>query len=73
MTGAATAERDLPKLLTAQELADRLETVSVHRIYELTREGSIPHVRLGRAVRYSASAVAEWLEAGGTGPWSADG
>lgn len=56
----------LPRLLTAREVADRTG-IPLSRIYELVRLEKLPHVRLGRAVRFSAEAVREWLDAGGTG------
>lgn len=60
----------LPRLLTAREVADATG-LPAWRVYELMRSGALPHVRLGRACRYSAAAVSEWLAAGGTGPWTA--
>ena len=62
----AVAEAALPKLLTAHELADQLDSISLHRIYELCREGSIPHVKVGRSVRFAVPQIVAWLEAGGT-------
>jgi len=47
--------------------------LSLPRIYELTRSGALPHVRLGRAVRYSPAAVSAFFEAGGTGRWTSPG
>lgn len=72
MARPTATNRELPRLLTAKELADHLGSVSPQRIYRLTREGVIPHIRLGRAVRFSAESVAEWIAAGGTGPLDAD-
>ena len=63
----ATAAPPLPRLLTVDDLAELLESISTDRIYELAREGQIPHVRVGRSVRFSAEAVAAWLASGGTG------
>ena len=63
---APSVEEKLPKLLTAHELADQLDSISLHRIYELCREGSIPHVKVGRSVRFAVPAIASWIEAGGT-------
>lgn len=40
--------------------------VSRQRVYELTRAGVLPHVRLGRSVRYDPEAVERWIEQGGT-------
>ncbi len=42
--------------------------LSAHRIYELARQRKIPHVRLGRTVKFDPSAVEEWIATGGTGP-----
>ena len=61
-----TATTDLPRLLHTAEVAG-MTGISKARLYELVREGSIPHVRLGRAVRYPAPALREWIDAGGTG------
>ena len=63
---AAVAEAHLPRLLTAHDLADQLDSLSLHRIYELCREGLIPHVKVGRSVRFAVPAIASWIEAGGT-------
>ena len=70
---APSVEEKLPKLLTAHELANQLDSISLHRIYELVREGSLPAVRVGRSVRFSAQAIAAWIENGGTtGPDGAE-
>lgn len=60
------ASRELPRLLTADEVA-RQTGLSKGRIYELAREEDMPHVRLGRAVRFDPVAVREWIASGGTG------
>ena len=65
MTDAADPPM-LPRLLNAREVADATG-LSLARLYELTRAGSIPHVRIGRSVRYSALALCRWFDAGGTG------
>jgi len=59
----------LPRLLKAQEVSEQT-SIPLSRIYELAREGSLPCVRMGRAMRFSAPAVLEWIENGGTGPES---
>jgi len=58
--GAATTP-----LLGAQEVSDRLG-IRLHRTYELAREQQIPHVRIGRQVRFDAAALEEWIRRGGT-------
>ncbi len=55
----------LPRLLKAQEVAGQTG-LPLARVYELAREGQLPHVRLGRALRFDPTAVAEWLRNGGT-------
>ena len=60
------APAQIPRLRTAAELAARLEGVSRQRLYQLAAAGQIPHVRLGRAIRFSDEAIAEWVRNGGT-------
>jgi len=49
-------------LLTADEVAALLK-VTKPWVYAQTRAGRIPHVRLGRYVRYRRAAVLAWLAA----------
>lgn len=48
-------------LLTADEVATMLRMKRAW-VYAETRRGSLPHVRLGRYVRYRRSAVTAWVE-----------
>jgi len=48
-------------LLTAATLAERIEGYTPARLYELAREDKIPHVRIGRQVRFPERAVAAWI------------
>ena len=58
--------KDLRPLLTAQQ-AGRMLNVPTRRIYKMTREGLLPHVKLGcRHLRYSEESLREWIAAGGT-------
>lgn len=50
------------QLLTADQLADRWQ-VPKSQVYRLTRQGTIPAVKLGRYYRYRLDAVERW-EAG---------
>jgi excisionase family DNA binding protein len=62
--------------MTAEELAVRLH-VTLAWVYAETRAGRIPHLKLGRYVRYRRSTIAAWerekeegslaCAAGGTG------
>ena len=55
----------MQKLKTAKEISEVLN-LSQQRIYELTRRGLIPHVRIGhRQYRYIESEIEEWLRKGG--------
>lgn len=47
------------QLLTAEQLADRFQ-VPVSQIYRLTRDGTLPAVRLGRYYRYSPAAIEQF-------------
>lgn len=56
----------LPRLLTAKEVSNAL-SLPLASVYELSRRGELPTVRIGgRQVRYSAPAVREWIERGGS-------
>ncbi len=48
------------RVLIAVEVAELLK-VPVPRIYELARQGRIPHVRIGRQVRFRQEAIETWL------------
>lgn len=53
------------QMLTANEVA-RLLKLPLARVYELTRQHTIPVVRLGpRQLRYDLDALTEWAKAGG--------
>ena len=55
----ATPDSD-DKLLTAEEVAAMLRMTPAW-IYAQTRKDALPHLRLGRYVRYRRSAITEWL------------
>lgn len=54
-----------PRLLTAEVVADYLG-VTRGRLYELCREDLVPHIRMGRQLRFSPTELATWIELGGT-------
>lgn len=51
----------MDKLLTPQQIADVLG-VKISTIYQWTHQGFIPHVKLGRLVRFNETAVMKWVE-----------
>jgi len=55
------------RLLTAEEVAAFMR-VTRSWVYAETRRDGLPHVRLGRYVRYRRSAIERWLETGERGP-----
>ena len=56
----------MDKLLTVRELAEWW-ALSEDRIYTLSREGIIPHVRLGRTLRFSEAQILDFIADGGRG------
>ena len=48
------------RLLTAQEVADLL-AVPLSWVREATRDGRLPHLKLGRYRRYQAHTIQAWL------------
>jgi excisionase family DNA binding protein len=48
------------RLLTASEVAERLQ-VTPGWVYAATRANRLPHLRLGRYVRFRADAIERWL------------
>jgi excisionase family DNA binding protein len=48
-------------LMTAEEVAERLGGVSVKWVWAQSRAGKIPHVRLGRLLRYRPEKIEAWL------------
>lgn len=55
---------DTTLLLTAEEIGERIR-LSLPTVRLWTRTRGMPHLRLGRLVRYRADDVLAWLEAGG--------
>ena len=61
---------DDDKLLTAGEVADLIRVTRAW-VYAETRRNAIPHLRLGRYVRYRRSAIEAWMKAVERGPGAA--
>jgi excisionase family DNA binding protein len=56
------------RLLDAKEVAELL-SVPATWVREQTRTGDLPHLRLGRYVRFDQEAVLAWLETQRAGQW----
>ena len=48
-------------LLKVKETAAVL-SISARKLWELTNRGEIPHVRVGRSVRYDPADLQAWIE-----------
>jgi excisionase family DNA binding protein len=59
LTGPAPVTRDAEELLTMAEVAIRL-SIPESRAYDLARQKKLPAVRIGKYVRVSAQALAEY-------------
>lgn len=68
----ASAAAHVSPLLDATE-AGRLLSVPASWVLAEARANRIPHVRLGRYVRFSADDLEEWWRARMRGPWRARG
>ena len=53
---------DSASLMLAADVAELLQ-VSTAWVYAETRRGRLPHIRLGRYVRYRRAAIEAWLDA----------
>lgn len=52
------------KLVNAKVVADRLG-INYARVTELCRQKLIPHIRLGRQLRFDMDEVERWVRSGG--------
>ena len=52
-------------LITAKEVANWLN-IPLPTVYEKTRTKELPHVRLGRLVRYDKAKLEQFISEGGT-------
>ena len=53
---------NLALLLKPNEAAQSL-AISPRKLWSLTASGEIPHVRIGRSVRYAIDDVKDWIKA----------
>lgn len=54
----------MPKLLKVEDVAKMFDMTD-ERVYTLAREGILPVCRLGRQLRFSENAIAEFVVNGG--------
>ena len=61
---AARVNEQFAPMLTADE-ASAILRVRTPQVYALARDGVIPSVRVGRAVRFNRDQLMRWIENGG--------
>ena len=49
-------------LLTATQAAEAL-VISPRKLWSMTQSGQVPHIRLGRCLRYPAADLRLWIDA----------
>lgn len=55
----------LGSLWNVAQVAELLD-LSVHRVYQLAKLGTIPSIRVGRTLRFDPDTITTWLRAGGS-------
>jgi excisionase family DNA binding protein len=63
----------VPPILLSLKDAARALAVSDRSLWEWTKGGKVPHVRLGRRVLYSPDDLRRWVEGQRRGPGMANG
>lgn len=63
---APQGQADFQPLRDAEWAAGIL-AINKARVYQLSREGVLPCVRLGRQIRFDERTIRAWVEAGGQG------
>lgn len=56
-----TKEQPVRLLMTADQAAASL-AISPRKLWGLTQSGEIPHLRIGRSVRYDPDDLRSWIE-----------
>jgi len=57
----APAPAEPPRLLLTPPEAATALRLSARTLWALTKDGKIPHLRVGRQIRYSVMALEEWI------------
>lgn len=57
--------QQLQSLWNVAQVAELLD-LSVHRVYQLAKLGTIPSIRVGRTLRFDPDTMVAWLRAGGS-------
>jgi len=66
MTQSTDPIKNPPLLMTVKSAAESM-AISQRKLWSLTKSGEIPHVRIGRSVRYAVDDLVEWISRQRTG------
>lgn len=61
-TATIGADVGPPRLLLRPTEAARCLAISARKLWALTASGEVPHVRIGRSVRYPVADLETWLD-----------
>jgi len=50
-----------PTLLLTSKQAAKVLAISPRKLWDMTKTGTIPHIRLGRCVRYPVNDLQRWI------------
>ena len=68
MNGEKDKSGNVPRLALRPKEAAAALGIGERKLYELTKAGEIPHVRLGGRILYPVGLLTRWLEAWAVGP-----
>jgi len=54
--------KDIDPLLLSPRQASRALAISERTLWTLTKAGTVPHIRIGKLVRYSVDALREYIK-----------
>jgi excisionase family DNA binding protein len=59
--------KDIDPLLLSPRQASRSLAISERTLFTLTKAGAVPHIRIGKLVRYSVDGLKKYIEQAGVG------
>jgi len=57
--------KDIDPLLLSPRQASRALAISERTLFTLTKSGAVPHIRIGKLVRYSVDSLKKYIERAG--------
>ncbi len=62
---ACQKPKDIDPLLLSPRQASRALSISERTLWSLTKSGAVPHIRIGKLVRYSVDGLKKYIEQAG--------